>query len=309
MLVGALLKVLHFTGASLLLFISILGFSTFFLPLALIYNYKKQEEKKYKWLHIVTYLVFSITFIGALFKILHWPYANILMIIGIPLPFVLFLPVYLYNTWKDKSVPLLNHLGVMFGLTFLALFSVLLSLNISYDIAQNFAINSYNSDKATTFYQAISKSAQSSDKVKQKGDELCKYIDEIKCKLLANTNNGNCDNGKLKDNFNPLNLSNPTNQTSILIEGGALSDASKLVDKIQEFKLLLENSNIKNQELIELTHSLLNIDDKYIGDKKDLYIVWYKKEFPTNNITVLLDVLSRIQCNVRFIEAEYLASI
>ena len=128
MLIGALLKVLHITGASLLLFVSILGFSTIFLPLALIYNYQNQEEKKYKWLHIVTYLVFSITFVGALFKILHWPYASVLMIIGIPLPFVLFLPVYLYSTRKDKSIPLLNHLGVMFGLTFLALFSVLRSL-------------------------------------------------------------------------------------------------------------------------------------------------------------------------------------
>ncbi len=309
MLAGALLKAMHIAGASLLLLISILAFCIIFLPLALLFNYKEQEEKNYKWLYIVTFIVFSFDLIGALFKILHWQYAGVFMIIGVPLPFVLFLPVYLYSTRKNKSLSLLNQLGVIFGLTFLALFSVLLTLNISSSLVQNFSANSFNSDKSTTFYQIITKGNTSDDKVKQKADELCKYIDELKCKLLTETNNDCCENGKLKEDYNPMNLSNPAAQTSILINGDASSDIKILVDKMIEFNALVSSSKSNNKELLELTQSLLNIDNNVEENGSPLYLNWYQKEFPINHLSVFLDVLSRVQSNVRFVEAEYLASI
>jgi len=309
MLAGALLKALHIAGASFLLPISILAFCIIFLPFALLFNYRDQEEKRYKWLYIVTFIVFSFNLVGALFKILHWQYAGVFMIIGVPLPFVLFLPVYLYSTRKNKSLSLLNQLGVIFGLTFLALFSVLLTLNISSSLVQNFAANSFNSDKSTTFYQTITKGNTSDDKVKQKADELCKYIDELKCKLLIDTNNDCCENGKLKDDYNPMNLSNPATQTSILLTGDNSSDIKILVDKMVEFREMVLSSKSNNKELLELTQSLLDIENGVETNGSPLYINWHKKEFPINHLTVFLDVLSRVQSDVRFVEAEYLASL
>ncbi len=82
----------------------------------------------YKWLHFVTFVAFAISLTAALFKIMHWPGAGVLLVFGIPLPFVIFLPVYLYSTRNVKNQSPAYALGVMFGLTFLAVFSVMLSL-------------------------------------------------------------------------------------------------------------------------------------------------------------------------------------
>ena len=124
MLIGALLKALHLPGASVFLMVSILLFCFGFLPISLVSSYKSSVEKKYKSLYIITFVVFSIVLLGALFKILHWPGAGLFLLIGTLLPFVLFLPVYLIYTRNEKSV--VNLMGVIFGMTFLAVFSVLL---------------------------------------------------------------------------------------------------------------------------------------------------------------------------------------
>ena len=103
MLFGCMFKIMHWPGASVTLTVSILLFCFYFLPAALVNSYKSQETPKYKTLHIITFIVFSICMMGVLFKVMHWPGAGAFLIIGLPLPFVLFLPVYLYSTKDEKK--------------------------------------------------------------------------------------------------------------------------------------------------------------------------------------------------------------
>ncbi|TVR70068.1 MAG: hypothetical protein EA408_11805 [Marinilabiliales bacterium] len=128
LLLGAIFKMNHWPASNILLVVSILLFGFVFLPAALLSSYNAQEQKKYKWLHIVTFIAFAISLTAALFKIMHWPGAGVLLLFGIPLPFVIFLPVYLYSTRDVKNQSPALAMGVMFGLTFLAVFSVMLSL-------------------------------------------------------------------------------------------------------------------------------------------------------------------------------------
>src|ERR1700741_2391193 len=101
MLLGCMFKIMHWPGASMLFIIPVALFCLYFLPIALIASYR--EEKKYKALHIVTFIVFLISMTGVLFKVIHWPGASILLFVGLPLPFILFLPVYLKSTSPDKK--------------------------------------------------------------------------------------------------------------------------------------------------------------------------------------------------------------
>jgi hypothetical protein len=128
MMFGSMFKVFHWPGASIMLVIAVFLFCFFFLPSSLISSYQSQERKQFFWLHIATLLVFDIGLMGVLFKVLHWPGAAIFLQIGIPLPFVVFLPIYLYETRHANRSNTTNFLGVMFGLTFLAVFSVLLAM-------------------------------------------------------------------------------------------------------------------------------------------------------------------------------------
>jgi hypothetical protein len=124
---GSLFKVMHWPGANILLVSGTILFGFLFLPVALIASY--MESGKYKILHWVTYLVFTSGVFTVLFKAMHWPGSDILLKCSLPLPFVLFLPVYLYQTRHTKEVTDNDFLGVLFGLTFIAVFSALLTLH------------------------------------------------------------------------------------------------------------------------------------------------------------------------------------
>jgi hypothetical protein len=128
MMLGCLFKVSHWPGGEVLLTVAVLFFGFFFFPAALISNYQSQETQKYKWLYVVTFIVFFIGMMGILFKVRHWAGADILLYLAVPAPFVLFLPVYLYQTRNEKKEGNLNFLAIMFGLTFIAVFTVLLAL-------------------------------------------------------------------------------------------------------------------------------------------------------------------------------------
>lgn len=307
MLFGALLKVLHLKGAAILLMISILLFCFVFLPLALISSYKSQNEKIYKWLYVVTFIVFSFDLTGALFKILHWPGASIFLAIGVPLPFVLFLPVYLYQTHKNNDKSVLNSLGIMFGLTFLAIFSTLLALNVSATVIDSFVVNSVNNESSAKFYQEISKKYTDNDVVKQKADELCTFIDELKKEVLISTDNKN-----LSANYNPLNTENRGGTNIAIFSTNIEGEQSKidiLKRMIGEYSETISKSEKAKLELKQLSNSLFDVSDKGIPNNKEEISKWENREFPAINLVIVLDVLSKIQSNVRFVEAEYLSSL
>ena len=128
MMFGSLFKMMHWPLAGILLVCAVFIFCFIFLPSALISCYKSGSSQKYKLLSFVTFVVFFSGVITILFKIQHWPYGNELLFITLPLPFILFMPVYFFETRKEKNHSD-NILAVMMGLTFLAVFSVLLSLH------------------------------------------------------------------------------------------------------------------------------------------------------------------------------------
>jgi len=307
MLIGAMLKALHLFGASILLTFSILLFCYVFLPLALYSSYNSQDEKKYKWLYIVTFLVFSFDLTGALFKILHWPGAGIFMAIGVPLPFIIFLPVYLYQThrYKDKSV--LNSLGIMFGLTFLAIFSVLLALNVSASVLDSFVVNCANNENTARFNQTISNKYSEQDMVKKKASELCFYVDELKREILIASGN------KITlEEYNPINTINHSNSNLPNLSSSDEWKGSKieaLKQMIEEYGEIISKSDKVNQELKQLTISLFDVKNKVTSNNSGAVQKWEDREFMGSNMIIILDNLSRIESNVRFVEAEYLSSL
>ncbi|MHC1704285.1 MAG: hypothetical protein AB9846_10290 [Tenuifilaceae bacterium] len=313
MLFGALFKALHIAGAGILLPISIFLFSFFFLPLALYSSYNSLEEKEYKWLYIVTGIVFSIELLAVLFKILHWPGAGIMMIIGIPLPFVLFLPFYLYQTRKNKNKSAINNMGIMFGLNFLAVFSALLTLNVSSTLLNKFAINSHNNEKFARFSTTIAKNNPNQENIKIKAEELCEYIDVLKCEILTATQNNLCENGKVKIDYNPIEIVNQSS-TNLPIFSTKIGESQSKVDilkgKINEYRETVLATEKVCPELKELSNSLFDTSDREIHLGGDVQKVnWLEREFPNNNLSIVLNALSRIQSEVRFIESECLLAL
>lgn len=307
LLYGSLFKVMHWPGASILLTIAILTFCLVFLPLSLRSNYLEQEIRNNKWLYIVTYIVFAVCLVGALFKIMHWPGAGVLLLIGIPLPFVLFLPVYLYFTRKPKSQSLMNNLGVMFGLTFIAVFSALLALNVTAGVIDGFALNTYHNENFLKFYKSSRNDASSKGMISEKADEICQYIDAMKGEMIAIANQKNSASSKQIDGYNPISMHNKSmSALSFLYDKDENSKprAEVLRGMIDEYITIISSSEKASDDIKQLTHKLL--EEKFDGDftKEIQAYIWVEKEFPSNQLALVLDGLTRIQSSVRFVEME-----
>ena len=128
---GLILKVNHWPTAGILITAGSLILVLIFLPVALINNYKAEGNSQNKLLYIVTYITCLVVFIGMLFKIMHWPYAGIGLLIALPFPYIVFLPVFLVVTAKNKHFNIYNTVFVLLLLALNSVFSALLALNVS----------------------------------------------------------------------------------------------------------------------------------------------------------------------------------
>lgn len=128
---GILFKMLHWPGAGILLTLGIFLLVLVFLPVALINNYKESKNMGNRLLYIVTWITCLVVFTAMLFKIMHWPGAGYALLISLPFPFVVFLPVFLTVTSKNKNFNIYNTVAVLFLLALISAISGLLSVNVS----------------------------------------------------------------------------------------------------------------------------------------------------------------------------------
>jgi hypothetical protein len=128
---GIILKVNHWPTAGILITAGTLILVLLFFPAALIDNYKAEGNSQNRSLYIVTWITCFVVFTGMLFKIMHWPYAGVGLLIALPFPYIVFLPVFLMVTSKNKNFNIYNTVFVLLLLALNSVFSALLSLNVS----------------------------------------------------------------------------------------------------------------------------------------------------------------------------------
>jgi hypothetical protein len=182
---GAVFKVNHWPAAGIIMMTGTLLLVFFFLPAALL-NHFRAHGNQNRLLYIVSYITCFFLFTSILFKIQHWPFAGLLVLIAVPFPFVVFLPVWLYVTSRIKNFDINNTVYVLFLLALQAVFSTLLALNVSrekldYTLQLTNQLSSFNAD--------IQKLPDASDKsaVFLSADEVLKQIDECRQMIFNNT--------------------------------------------------------------------------------------------------------------------------
>lgn len=99
---GAVFKVMHWPGAGMLIVLGGLSFSLIFLPLMIVLKFKDEESKIRKWVFSFGFLLAMGAGTGTIFKIMHWPYANFLMLWSVSLFVFAYVPLY-YITQVRKA--------------------------------------------------------------------------------------------------------------------------------------------------------------------------------------------------------------
>jgi hypothetical protein len=99
---GGLLKFFFLPGAGIFFIVGFMFFALLFLPLLMLLKMREPKSDNNLLLVLATTAGCSAV-IGALFKIMHWPFANMLMNIGFLLFTFVFIPIYFFSGRKEES--------------------------------------------------------------------------------------------------------------------------------------------------------------------------------------------------------------
>lgn len=182
-LLGAIFKVNHWPAAGIMLTAGLGTFVLVFIPLGLVSSYRSNENKRNKLLYITTGVTCFIVFTAMLFKFQHWPYAGLLLPVAIIFPYIVFLPVYLFATSKDKNYSIYKTVFVLFLVVVNSVFGAMLTLSVTRERINDSLNLARNYNKAeTALFQFPVKDLKSP--VSLKIDEVLKIVDEYREVIL-----------------------------------------------------------------------------------------------------------------------------
>ncbi len=290
---GAIFKVNHWPGAGILLTLGILSLVLVFLPAALVNHYKSGESEKHLSLYIITWITCLVLFGSMLFKIMHWPYAGLMLLIALPFPYVVFLPVFITVTSKNRNFNIYNTVFVLLLLALNSVFSGLLALNPSM-IRIHDSYNISGDYNRSTELLNSSKSNIHATAVNLKIDEVLGVIDNTQAALLKFRTIGV--SGWVS---NAKELSHPEERIGWEMK---ISDEEKypgmmLAEGLRELTGVID----KTPGYEKLAQNIASIIDFSVKPGEEQ--IWAKSVFSDNNLSWALIYLDGLRTNLLMIKA------
>jgi hypothetical protein len=101
--IGIVFKFMHWPGAAILIVVGIGLFSLLFLPLLFTLKMKEKEQAQSRFILAAGTLSAIFFSLSTLFKLMHWPLANVLGLTAIGIMLLLFLPVYFFTGIRNAE--------------------------------------------------------------------------------------------------------------------------------------------------------------------------------------------------------------
>ena len=258
--IGILFKFMHWPGAAVMILAGILILSFVFLPLLFILKAKEKKDSKDKIIIALGAIASISMSLGILFKIMHWPFANILCISAIVIMVLLFLPIYFISGIKNPDTKINTIVSSLIIIVGSALILTLVRSpagtkkeNIS--STQNFLINEHilENEKLIARKNQIKDAIQTD--FEKSSFEIYILADEIKSYLLKKETG----ESKIESNFENKNVLIGETRVTDLLDSN-FEKINILKNKIESYNASLPSSMYK----IEINNSIIIKKDKKI---------------------------------------------
>lgn len=291
-IIGALFKFMFWPGASFMILISIVNLCFVFLPILFVIKTKETDSVREKiTLGVATLFGIAIS-LATLFKIMHWPGANVMWLLSLGFLFFIFLPLFFFSGIRKpetkfntiiSSVLILVAIGLLFALTQLKSSKwtdyTELKADISLMEAAEFSVN-----EALVTEECKNKATQVKEQIKMLRKGLLKHMSKFSTPPLANV---------LRD------LGKDINQTHSFFfkeSGEAKPELSELSKEVRALHQLLPD-NTKNKL------QLLNTDKrKRFNEIDEEMITWEEEHFDHVTLSVALRNLSILELTIEAFE-------
>lgn len=102
-LLGVIFKSMHWPGAGVMVVLGLAFFSLIFIPLNIVLKFKDDKARGNQLIMTIGMLTASAATIGVLFKIMHWPGANMMMMTSLLVFMIVFIPIYFIIKFRDPE--------------------------------------------------------------------------------------------------------------------------------------------------------------------------------------------------------------
>ncbi|MBS1637422.1 MAG: hypothetical protein JST26_16015 [Bacteroidetes bacterium] len=318
---GIFFKFMHWPGASALLVLGIAVASFLFLPLLFTLKAKEKTKTRDKIIIGLGTIAAILLSLGILFKIMHWPGANMMGVLMISVMLLLFIPIYFFTGIRNPETKVNTIVFTILAIMGCGLFLALVNSRPSIQIH---AAENSNQHYETTYLYATeqvslnmahalkdtSVAGRNLEKLHSLCNSICTQIEQLKSNAVTVTDYLDPEHANENAPLRKINyaaLINPDNYdlpTAILF-GGTQPDAANiearpaLVKLKQDLKLL--NEMVLNTYK---RHSEVLID---LSDKNDIRfahpVSWEVTNFYHTPLSNLLVNFTQLQINVRLVEA------
>lgn len=324
LIIGALFKLQHWPGASILIVLGSFLLAAVYLPVFAMVSMRdtrKREKKINKTLYIVGVITGFIFITGILFKIMHWPGAGVALMVSVLLTVAVFIPILVVHALKDKENQVQNFSILIFVLSFMAVNIMVFALKVSKNVLTSMRITAKENMMTARMLEtgntlvltaADMDSTLLADRLDQanflhkKTDALDNFLQEIMVDIvqashkdnhLAIAEDGSIDLGLVKD----LDVHK---STELVIFGNELEIGmgEELVEALEVQRELL--LSYAGAELDGVISEMLELSSYY-----PKHFTWLDETFYQAPMIAALISLSNLQFKIHFLEGEVLKEI
>jgi hypothetical protein len=313
-LIGSIFKIQHWPGANIMILSGVFFLSVIFLPLLFILKFKASEENNRSVvLSIIGFVSSILICIGILFRILHWPGARTMTVIGCALLLLGYLPIYILSIYKNTTNKINASATIILIIAGVGLFITESGTGLSRTTSDNFwrgvtesnDLLKFNCNESKINYQIIfAKQNTDSIKVMQlkelqlATDSVIAYTTKMKAYLISKTEEGIGEAQAEKINLDNLRSSGYGDLlTEMLLSEqheSSLYTAKKLKAKIENYKQTIvrlhPNVDLKNLNTNKIT---------VFGEDTD----WAKSNFEKLPLPLVIYNVIRIELAIKAVES------
>ena len=320
LIIGTFFKIQHWFGAGVMIVLSLFLLGAIYLPVFVsvrIRDNRKAGKPVNKTMHIFG-LIAGIVFIaGAMFKIMHWPGAGLMITLSALVTVAVFIPLLFIQAIRDKERQVQNFTVLIFVLCFVAITFMIYALRVSKNVLTAFSIAAEGHIASTEVVEARNMayldkmeeegseaSLQVAREIRAKTRDLHAFIQGMVVEMVMKSHDENQgaigQDGKI--DFDRVDNKDEIYIVKLVIFGdeGIPGQGEDLVRRIDVYREFLKGK--VDPETAGMIHKLLDTG------RRDEFS-WLQYCFLQAPMIGAVNVLTNVQSNIRIAEGEVLARL
>lgn len=295
---GILFKLMHWPGAAALQLASIAVFSFLFLPILFLFKTREVDLRSQKLTIGVATLFCFLFGMSTLFKLMHWPYANVLWLTCLGILLFVFLPLFFFTGIRNtetkvntiiSSILILVAGGMLFALT-------ALRNNKWADETQSLSNQRVLATVAFADELTYTDSKLKESLLTSKCNEVCAQIDALKKALIQSLpkEHRNLSEAKICRIYG----SNMDQSDKVLFTKAQqpAKELTAIKKGLNEISLLAKEANVDAEKLFNTA------DGHRFNDKTGPIEPWETLNFMYTSFSVVLQNLNVLKLQIKLVE-------